>query len=154
MKETNARQSASVLGREYFAGRIARGELLEKLAGAKDPLVRALAEAITLEPRIGFWGVRRSVWEEQFHRPVMLLLEQMEKGDEGLAPRGRVFPRLKLGAVLIPVVFCAFAAARGVQTALEGSPVFSAVFAVCSLGLFIEVVRVGRLYGTQDRPYE
>ncbi len=100
MVDGETRRYAAALGRRYFEGTVTIHTLFQSFGDSRDPLVRALLEAVAHEPRRGFLGISERAWHRQFWTPVAGLLAELAKGADGQAPRQRVYPRAGVGRIL------------------------------------------------------
>lgn len=119
MADGKEREYAAALGRRYFEGTLTIDALFEHFGTSTDPLVRALLVAIIHEPRKGFLGISESRWESEFWQPVSELLVELEKGEAGLAPKERVYPRVTRASFVGWGLFTLWAVAAAAENAWE-----------------------------------
>jgi hypothetical protein len=109
--DATARRDTAAFARRYFADTITLDTFLEYSAGAHDPLIRALREALLHEPpREGFFGLRDRWWQSRYWQPVERLLGELDKGSAGEVPAERIYPRITLWSLVLGAAFLLWAA--------------------------------------------
>ena len=119
MIDGETRRYAAVLGRRYFEGTVTFEVLMEQLGESEDPLIQAFLFAVLHEPGKGFLGISEKRWERTYRLPVFGLLEEMEKGEAGVAPEEPVYPKLGVWGLVGWAVFALFAGASALEHGLR-----------------------------------
>jgi hypothetical protein len=106
----SVRRDTAAFARRYFAGTLTLDTFVEYTAGADDPLVRTVVDALVHEPpRSGMLGLRGWWWRSRFREPVGRLLEELDKGSAGEVPAERVYPRISLWSLVFGAAFLLWA---------------------------------------------
>ena len=87
MIDDAARRAAAVLARRCVDDPAAVEEFRAQFGGARDPLIRAMGDALA------FRGRRGQLWEGDYLAIVYGLIYELEKGASGATPKERPYPR-------------------------------------------------------------
>ena len=86
------RKYAAALGRRHLEGTVTVQTLFEHFGGSHDPLIQALLEVAGRQPRRGFFGIGERAWRHTFREPLVAVIEELERGEQGRIPVERLYP--------------------------------------------------------------
>jgi len=118
MIDGETRRYAAMLGQRYFEGTVTFEALMEQLGDSEDPLIQAFLFAVLHEPSKGFLSFSKRRWERTYRLPVSGLLEEMEKGEAGVVPQERVYPKVGVWSIVGWAMFALFAGASALESVM------------------------------------
>ena len=115
----DTRKYAAALGRRHLEGTVTVQTLFEHFGGSSDPLIQALLQGASRQPRRGFFGVGERAWRRHFLEPFVAVIEELEKGEQGRVPVERLYPATSPWVLLVWGLFTLWAGASLVEGLLQ-----------------------------------
>jgi hypothetical protein len=117
----DTRKYAAALGRRHLEGTVTVQTLFEHFGGSADPLIQALLQGASRQPRRGFFGVGvgERAWRRHFLEPFVAVIEELEKGEQGRFPVERLYPPTSPWVLLVWGLFTLWAGASLVEGLLQ-----------------------------------